>query len=172
MTLTEDDIELVILQCEHQQDTAPEAIAAFTAAYLEAKTISINELIRGPDIIQDKVIEWAKLIKPKENQYGYRTIPVVAGFNATLKPQLVPRAMIGWCEAYWWTLFKESKSISTSNAIPSPPLSADILYKQFEEIHPFRDGNGRVGHLLWAIAIRELEGNWPLALPPDLWRNE
>jgi Fic family protein len=44
-----------------------------------------------------------------------------------------------------------------------PLVEAFIAHYQFEAIHPFRDGNGRVGRLLLAITIEdwcELSGQW------------
>jgi hypothetical protein len=166
LILDEADLALITRQCEHQKDDSPESIAAFVAAYSDAKGTITNELILGPDIILKKVLEWGKMTKPAENAYGFRNIPVVAGFNVTLKPQLVPRAMEGWCEDYWFHLFSGDPK---SRMVPN---IANKLYKEFEEIHPFRDGNGRVGHLIWAIAKRELEGVWPMELPPDLWERK
>lgn len=42
----------------------------------------------------------------------------------------------------------------TTTSIP-PLVRAFLVHYQFETIHPFRDGNGRVGRLLMAIMIRE-----------------
>jgi len=44
-----------------------------------------------------------------------------------------------------------------------PLVEAFIAHYQFEAIHPFRDGNGRVGRLLLAITIQDwcgLSGQW------------
>lgn len=45
-------------------------------------------------------------------------------------------------------------------------LSADEWYRNFEEIHPFLDGNGRVGSLLWNLHRGSLGR---LQTPPDFW---
>ncbi len=44
----------------------------------------------------------------------------------------------------------------------------DLWYKQFEEIHPFVDGNGRVGSILWNSLNGNLEEG-VLEAPPDFW---
>jgi hypothetical protein len=48
-------------------------------------------------------------------------------------------------------------------------ITSEDFYRQFESIHPFIDGNGRVGHILWAIAVTRETLQWPLSLPPDLF---
>lgn len=165
MNITKDDLKLIILQCEHQQDTTPEAVAGFTAAYIDAKDLHLSELLNLGDVLA-KVKEWGKLIKSKENHYGFRNVPVMIGVSATPDPGVVPRMMENYCEEYWWYVVRQP---DRSNLHWK---GADQLYKQFEEIHPFLDGNGRVGHLLWAIAKQELEGEWPMTLPPDMWSSE
>jgi Fic family protein len=162
MILNEDDLKLIVLQCEHQRDTSPEAVAGFTAAYADAKLTRINELDTVARIMS-KIKEWGRLIKPKENHYGWRNVNVFVRFNETPSPQIVPRMMEHYCDEYWRYVFFQG---DRSNVYWK---TADQLYRDFEEIHPFIDGNGRVGHLLWAIAKRELEGEWPMTLPPDFW---
>lgn len=34
-----------------------------------------------------------------------------------------------------------------------PDVDADQFYQMFEDIHPFKDGNGRVGSLLWNLKM-------------------
>lgn len=157
--MTKDDLKLIVLQCEHQQDTTPEAVAGFALAYVDAKSTTWKELAL-PETVEEKIIEWGRIIKPKENKFGWRNIPVRIGNSTPPDPQLVPRMMENFSEKYWHAVVRHDE------------LRPDNLYKEFEEIHPFRDGNGRAGHLLWAIAKRELEGEWPMTLPPDLWRTQ
>ena len=48
-------------------------------------------------------------------------------------------------------------------------LTPEEVYVEFEKIHPFEDGNGRVGDLLWKIAMARTTGKWPEELPPDVF---
>ncbi len=97
----------------------------------------------------NKMLEWATMIEPR-NANGYRKIPAVfRNGNSGIHPDLIERAMRN--------LFNPDK----------PPLKADEMYKEFEKIHPFEDGNGRLGHLLWAIKMMADTSKWPKTLPPE-----
>lgn len=67
---------------------------------------------------------------------GYRIVPAV--FNQgrpAVKAELIPNQM-----RHWHTWFTE---------VRSSPSEYDALIKEFLEIHPFADGNGRVASLLY-----------------------
>lgn len=162
--LTEQDRKLIIQQCRNQHATAPEQIAGFALAYADAKWMSevfarsgdkcLPDEIKGfkalTDFILDKILGWAAMIEPR-NAKGYRRTPVVfLNGNAGIHPDLIERAMEN--------LFSPDR----------PHLKPEVAYREFEKIHPFEDGNGRVGHLLWAIKTRAQTGKWPEALPPEI----
>lgn len=63
----------------------------------------------------------------------YRTVGVRVGDDIPPKPAVVPDEMD--------TLLAEE---------PSDPVEALVWHVDFERVHPFADGNGRVGRLLYA----------------------
>jgi Fic family protein len=73
---------------------------------------------------------------------AYRTIGVRVGNHLPPHPDQVSPQMFELLE--WW---------NTKATELSPILSSAILHYRFEDIHPFADGNGRVGR---ALALWEL----------------
>lgn len=51
-----------------------------------------------------------------------------------------------------------------------PVVYAALLHKEFVEIHPFIDGNGRTARLLMNLAL--LQHGYPIAIIPPVLRNE
>jgi len=92
----------------------------------------------------------------------YRKIQVRVGQHFPPHSKDVPRMMkelIDWVN-------KESKKWS-------PVISSAILHYQFEEIHPFGDGNGRVGRLLalWDLYRRGFDTHHIFSVDEFYWEN-
>lgn len=154
--LTAKDIALVNAQCELQFATSKEQIQGFAQAYKEAKQLVMENLedfkAFSGEKVETMILNFAELIETR-NQKGYRRVPVTfAGGGTALKPELIERAMESFSQAYAEDLME--------------PVEA---YAEFEKIHPFEDGNGRLGDLLWKMAIARKTGQWPEELPPNIF---
>ncbi len=74
----------------------------------------------------------------------YRTVQVFIGMSLPPKPQDVPDKMGGLLRWY-----------SSNKKILHPLVLASHFHAEFEKIHPFVDGNGRVGRLLMNFIMRK-----------------
>ncbi len=100
-------------------------------------------------ITEDMILQLGTMIEPSLNRSGYRKVNVMVGDTIPPTWQNVPRLMTQLVEAI-------------------PDLTAEELFKEFEEIHPFRDGNGRVGALLWNYRNGTL-GADQIDFPPNVF---
>ena len=89
-----------------------------------------------------------RLVEPDKNAQGFRSIGVRVGSRLCPKAEMVPR-MVARLVAHGEKL---------------APLE---FYKEFEEIHPFVDGNGRTGKIL--LAWRRHTWDDPEFPPADLF---
>lgn len=142
--------ELVVKQCRIQNAIHPEDYVNFALAYGKAYEGVQRGEYRRLDIVD--IITLGNSIEPSV-VFGLRVTPAhFANGKFAMNPSSIYRALESWREAY-----------------NDMSLSPEELYKEFEEIHPFNDGNGRAGHIIWALATYIQHSYWPMTLPPDIF---
>jgi Fic family protein len=92
----------------------------------------------------------------------YRTIRVRVGPHVAPPPERVRPLMSDLLN--WW---------NTDAAKISPILSSAIVHHQFETIHPFADGNGRVGRMLglWELYRRGFDNHHIFSIDEFYWED-
>lgn len=79
---------------------------------------------------------------PKKEAGCWRSVRVRVGTSIPPAPEHIDLLMRRWVDDY--------------NAVHRP-LDALTLHKEFERIHPFVDGNGRMGRMLYALDLLTTE---------------
>lgn len=79
--------------------------------------------------VVDDVIILGRLVEPFKNAKGFRTCGVRVGWDVKPDWNLVPGQMVNLMEAV-------------------DRLTPNEFFKEYEEVHPFVDGNGRTGVIL------------------------
>ena len=97
------------------------------------------------DVISEEVLEKAqrKMLEhqhDKPKTYGYRDCRVRVGNHVPPSPHLIDYLMRDWLKKYY-------------SFFPQDTSAACDLHTEFETIHPFEDGNGRMGRLLWLVGL-------------------
>lgn len=99
-----------------------------------------------------------QLVEPEKNAEGFRSCAVWVGEHPCPPPDQVRGLLREWLG--WYGL----------SATATDPGGA---YRSFEEIHPFRDGNGRVGKIIFnwlRVSPDGMRGSLDApVLPPNFW---
>lgn len=135
-----------------------------TEGLIESALDAINNL--DETLSKERLYKWHTLIFPEGNSMfnkveggSFRDGPVQVVSGRLDKPVIhfeAPRAAQVEKEiAAFITWFNDSRH----NVEPDPILRAGIAHLWFLTIHPFEDGNGRIGRLIMDLALAQAEKN-------------
>ncbi|HVU25461.1 MAG TPA: Fic family protein [Opitutus sp.] len=121
----------------------------------QKKAANHDDLFRLHSLLAEKVMDQGEAGR-------YRTIAVRVGRHLPPAPDLVSGLMRELLE--WW---------NGPSAEWSPVLTSAILHYQFEAIHPFADGNGRVGRMLalWELYRRGFDTHHVFSIDEFFWED-
>ena len=120
--------------------------------------MSVFQMLRAFGIAQSQtlltyqfILDLAFLVDPKYNKHGLRQVMVTFrdGTQPAVKPEHIQDQLTNILIAYH-----------------DDNLTIDEFYREFQIIHPFLDGNGRVGAILWNFLKERLKHPIPA---PDMF---
>ena len=169
------DQALVDIQCEIQLCGSQVEFDRFKDAYKHGKWAShaclssLKDHAMMKEEVDSYINCWASKIEPR-NQKGFRKVPIYIGGEARRNQDRITDQMDHFYQVFAeYFNCPENDEVEDTWAIPYMKVNPDRLYEWFEQIHPFIDGNGRTGHLVWAFAMTRLNGVWPRTLPPNVF---
>lgn len=153
--LNERDIELIHEMANMQGANSVSEIRRLKQAWVFAKILCHREDGYGLQTQESVLLATrfiATYIKPEAgSEYALVPRSFGPGKQLALHPDLIPRAMEQFADVYANCLF-----------IPHA-----LVHEEFQKIHPFLDGNGRIGDLLWKMYVVKMGDEWPTTHPPE-----
>lgn len=151
--LSTDEVNRIALYCGEEVRrqyayTFDEPHALRVSGMIEAWMLALETDFSRGSITPELIETLGALIETEKNARGFRRIPIFVGYERKLDHKLVRRAIEQLCD----------------NIEALPAFDA---YRQFEEIHPFVDGNGRTGKVI----LNWLNGTLldPIFPPSNFW---
>jgi hypothetical protein len=132
-----------------------------------------------PDLMLQNIETLGQLVEPIDNKNGFRTIPIgvtdgYGGWIEKAKWDRVPFMLEMLLDSYY-TGMLATDALDAANGDPHyrgwhklSQTAEDQFYYEYENIHPFRDGNGRSGKILYNYLLGALDA--PI-LPPNFWNS-
>ncbi len=130
-------------------DTKPNKNTQLVMNYTKALNVALNMIKKdGLPIVSRVILGAHKALMQvgegdKANPGNYRKLSVKVGNLVPAPGKEVPQLMS-----------KLEQYINTNESLP-PLIKAGLAHVQFETIHPFLDGNGRIGRLLIILILIE-----------------
>ncbi len=134
-----DVLDYVVSETERQSGTTREAVGM-----LRAYDLFVEAHQRKAPITESLVLGSTSFINGLN---GYRAVPAV--FNQGM-PALPPGDVLRQAMRRWYEMLDSLVSVpGYHNQFDTPREVADYFTLEFLQIHPFADGNGRIGSLVW-----------------------
>lgn len=141
MNFTSEDVMYAAQECDRQR-SGEMSVAWMLTGLRYARAIRIWD-----NLEEDTIRTLALAIEPEKNMFGFRRANVIVGGNL-ITHKGIAEGIAQLCEGVWTT------------------ADADEFYRHYQMIHPFIDGNGRTGSILWNAIRGTLD--CPIA-PPDMF---
>lgn len=168
-------VEFCAQECK-RQGSGEESVSDMVNAWNFA--VEYNDLILRDNTIDIDFIERLGMrVEPAKNVGGFRKVPIGVGnkFEWHEKafweriPELLERLITSYYEGNLDPKAVLSSMVyynKTRKLIKKAKTAEDVFYFHYEDIHPFVDGNGRTGKILYNYLRGTL--NDP-QMPPNFW---